>query len=325
MRVMKRVPGLIAILLLLAAADAAGQRAQLDSLRLAHDQAQRHVASVAAARQEAGAWAEELYRRIPAARAEGGGQLSEALRVAQNAADSLDALDARLAEALAAEHEARAAFREALELELERTLRRAEFAPPSEKAALSERARALAFEFAGLREPVLLPVAEVPDVAIEPGDGPQEIALKADFLADRAVQLRGAADVVSTEMARVQKRLQLQEEMAHLLAEVRLFDDAGVPPTATDQPDEVFGQDAVRTLCCDPVLDPNETGPADAAVVGAGRLDLPLLGEEGGVAPAVQPEGFVDQLARLRENLLRRAEVLERRSEEFRSLLQNRP
>ncbi|UCC49889.1 MAG: hypothetical protein JSV41_06985 [Gemmatimonadota bacterium] len=311
--------------LLLAAGEAAGQEAQLDSLRAAHDAAALRVAEVAAARQDAGAWADEGYRRIAPARAEGDTQLREALRAAQNAADSLDALDARLAEALAAEHEARVALREALESELERTLRRAEFAPPSEKAALSERARALAFEFAGLREPVLLPVAEVPDLAIEPGDGPQEIALKADFLADRAVQLRGAADVVSTEMARVQRRLQLQEEMAHLLAEVRLFDDAGVPPTAADQTDAVFGPGIERTLCCDLVLDPNETGPADAAVAGAGGLNLPMLGEEGGVAPAVQPEGFVDQLARLRENLLRRAEVLERRSEEFRSLLQYRP
>jgi hypothetical protein len=319
--------GTLGALLLVAAGEAAGQEARLDSLRAAHDEAAVRVAAVAAARQDAGAWADERYRRIAAARAEGDRQLREALRAAQNAADSLDALDARLAEALAAEHEARGAFREALELELERTLRRAEFAPRSEKTALSERARALAFEFAALREPVLLPVAEVPDVAIEPGDGPQEIALKADFLADRAVQLRGAADVVSAEMARVQKRLQLQEEMAHLLAEVRLFDDAGVPPTATDQPDEVFGQDVVREICCDPVsvLAANATGPADAAVAGAGGLNLPMLGEEGGVAPAVQPESFVDQLARLRENLLRRAEVLERRSEEFRSLLQNRP
>lgn len=326
MRVVKIVFGLLVALVLVAAQEAAGQEARLDSLRAAHDQAAFRLAGVAAARQDAGAWADEGYRRIAAARAEGDRQLREALRAAQHAADSLAALDAQLAEAVAAEHEARGAYRDALESEIERTLRRAEFAPPSEKAALSERARALAFEFAALREPVRLPAAEVPDIVIEPGDGPQEIALKADFLADRAVQLRGAADVVAAEMARVQKRARLQEEMEHLLAEVRLFDDAGVPPTASGQPDQVFGQDDIeRILCCDPLVDVRAMGPADAAVAPAGGLNLPVLGAGGAVTAPVQPERVFDQLARLRENLLRRAAVLERRSEDFRSLLQNRP
>ncbi|KPK83058.1 MAG: hypothetical protein AMS25_01465 [Gemmatimonas sp. SM23_52] len=322
MRVIKRVPGLIAILLLLATRDAAGQAAQLDSLRLTHDQAGRRVAAVAAARQEAGAWAEEHYRRISGARAEGGRELREALRAAQNAADSLAALDVRLAEALAAEHEARRAFAAALESDLQSTLRQAEAAAPFEKAALSERARGLAAELAVVQEPLRVPLAWVPDVAIELRDGPQEITLKADFLADRAGQLRSAAEVVTAEMDKARRRLGLQEEMDHLLAEVRLFDDAGVPPTATGEPGQ--GAEYGRELCCD-VLDPNQTGPADAPVATAGELNLPMLGEQGGVAVPVQPESVVDRLARLRENLLRRAEVLERRSEEFRSLLQNRP
>ena len=323
MKMMKRVPGLIAILLLLAAGDAAAQEAQLDSQRQAHDQAARRVAAVAAARQEAGVWAEEQYRRIPAARTEGGSELREALRVAQNAADSLAILDIQLAEALATEREARRAFAAALESELQSTLRRAEAAAPFEKAALSERAQELAAELAVVQEPLTVPLAWVPEVAIELRDGPQEITLKADFLADRADQLRSAAEVVTAEIDKARRRVGLQEEMDHLLAEVRLFDDAGVPPTATGEPDQ-GGETFSRSICCT-VLDPNATGPADAPVATAGELNLPMLGEQGGVAVPVQPESVVDRLARLRENLLRRAEVLERRSEEFRSLLQNRP
>ncbi|MGD2217675.1 MAG: hypothetical protein PVJ64_13050 [Gemmatimonadales bacterium] len=301
---------------------ALAQETRVDSLRSAHDEATARVSALAAARDSAQTWAERLYRLIPEARERGTDALRQTLAAAQFAADSLDALDASLAEALAAEREARGALVVALESELARTLDGAEVAPPIQKAALTQLAQSLASELAVIRSPLRLPATELPSVSVEPGDGPEEIALKADFLADRATQLRNAAEVVASEMTRAQRRGELQDEMRRLVAEVRLFDEAGLPPVAAEAGEDVTPENQVT-------LDATGTrlGPGDVAVAPAGEraLDLPILPVEGEVQLPLDQATLLDQLDRLREDLLRRAEALDRQAEEFRRLLRGPP
>jgi hypothetical protein len=302
--------------------DAAAQETRLDSLRLAQGEAATRVSELATAREGAQAWAEQLYRLIPEAREQGTDALRHTLAVAQFAADSLDALDASLAEALAAEREVRDALVAALEAELARTLDDAEIAPPVQKAALTQLAQSLASELAVIQTPLQLPATELPAVAVEPGDGPEEIALKADFLADRATQLRHAADVVASEMARAERRGELQDEMRRLVAEVRLFDEAGLPPVAAEAGGDVPPENQVLSD-----LTSLRVGPGDVAVAPAGEraLDLPILGIEGDVQLPADEATLLDQLDRLREDLLRRAELLDRQAAEFRRLLRGPP
>jgi hypothetical protein len=312
----------IALGLAIAIGDAAAQETRVDSQRLAHGEATARVAELATARDSAQAWAERLYRLIPEAREQGTKALRHTLAVAQFAADSLDALDASLAEALTAERQARGVLVSALESELERTLDDAEFAPPIQKAALTQLAQSLANELAVIQAPLQLPATELPAVAIEPGDGPEEIALKADFLSDRATQLRSAADVVASEMTRVERRGELQDEMRRLVAEVRLFDEAGLPPVAAEAGENVPPENQVLTD-----LTGTRVGPGDVAVAPAGEraLDLPILPVEGEVQLPLDEATLLDQLDRLREDLLRRAEALERQAEGFRQLLRGPP
>ncbi|UCC83911.1 MAG: hypothetical protein JSW46_02960 [Gemmatimonadota bacterium] len=311
----------IALGLAIAIGDAAAQETRVDSLRLARGAAAAHVSELVTARDSAQAWAERLYRLIPEAREQGTDALRHTLAVAQFAADSLDTLDASLAEALSAEREAREALIVELESELARTLDDAETAPPIQKAALTQHAQSLASELAAIRAPLQLPATELPTVAVEPGDGPEEIALKADFLSDRATQLRSAADVVASEITRVERRGELQDEMRRLVAEVRLFDEAGLPPVAAEA-----GETENVTQ---PTFDETSTrlGPGDVAVAPAGEraLDLPILPVEGDVQLPLDEATLLDQLGRLREDLLRRAEALDRQAEEFRRLLRGPP
>lgn len=312
----------IALGLAIAIGDAAAQETRVDSLRLAHGEAAVRVADLATARDSTQAWAERLYRLIPEAREQGTDALRHTLAVAQFAADSLDSLDASLAEALTAERQARGALVSALESELERTLDDAESAPPIQKAALTQLAQSLANELAVIQAPLQLPATELPTVAIEPGDGPEEIALKADFLSDRATQLRSAADVVASEITRVERRGELQDEMRRLVAEVRLFDEAGLPPVAAEAGENVPPENQVLTD-----LTGTRVGPGDVAVAPAGEraLDLPILPVEGEVQLPLDEATLLEQLERLREDFLRRAEVLERQAEEFRQLLRGPP
>jgi hypothetical protein len=312
----------IALGLAIAIGDATAQEARLDSLRRSQDEAASRVSEFAAARDGAQAWAERLYRLIPEAREQGTDALRHALAVAQFAADSLDALDASLAEALAAEREAREALVAELDSELELTLRAAEVAPPAEMAMLTDLAQSLAVELAGIQKPLRLPATELPAVAIQPGDGPEEIILKADFLSDRAAGLRSAADVVSAEISRVQRRDRLQDEMRRLVAEVRLFDEAGLPPVSAQGEDRTF--EPVPEQVIEPIT-PASVGDAPVAPAGERALDLPILPLEGEVQLPLDEETLLDQLERLREDLLRRAEALERRAEEFRRLLRGPP
>jgi hypothetical protein len=312
----------IALGLAVAIGDAAAQETRVDSLRSAHGEATARVSELAIARDSAQAWAERLYRVIPQAREQGTDALRHTLAVAQFAADSLDALDASLAEALTAEREVREALVVELESELARTLSDAEIAPPVQKAALTQLAQSLAGELAVFQAPLQLPATELPAVAIEPGDGPEEIALKADFLSDRATQLRNAADVVGSEMTRVERRGDLQEEMRRLVAEVRLFDEAGLPPVAAEAGGDVTPENQVLT-------DPTglRVGPGDVAVAPAGEraLDLPILPVEGELQLPLDEATLLEQLDRLREDLLRRADALDRQAEEFRQLLRGPP
>lgn len=301
---------------------ALAQESRLDSLRLAHGDAVAGVSELLTARDAAQSWAEGLYRLIPEAREQGTDALRHTLAVAKFAADSLDALDAALADAAAAERQARGALSAALEIELGRTLDDAEIAPPVQKAALTQLAQSLANELADLQAPLRLPTTELPALAVEPGDGPEEIALKADFLADRATQMRSAADVVDSEITRVERRGELQDEMRRLVAEVRLFDEAGLPPVAAEAGDEVPPENQV-------LLDPTglRVNPGDVAVAPAGEraLDLPILPVEGEVQLPLDGATLLEQLNGLRDDLLRRAEALERQAEEFRRLLRGPP
>ncbi|UCC71522.1 MAG: hypothetical protein JSV86_14165 [Gemmatimonadota bacterium] len=318
---MTHAPYSLALALALAINGAAlAQETSLDSLRDTHTLAAQRVAELAAARDSAEAWAEELFRLIPEARERDTGTLRQTLAVAQFAADSLDSLDASLARALAAEREARGALIRALESELERTLSAAEVAPPGEKVLLTERAQQLANELAGIQEPLELPATELPAIAVGPGDGPEEIALKADFLSDRAGQLRNAADVVAGEMSRMQRRDRLHEEMRRLVAEVRLFDEAGLPPVAAEGEEGTSEQSTFDNL-------DGRTEPGDVPVALAGEraLDLPIPSVEGQVQEPVDEETLREQLERLRADLLRRAEALERQAAEFRRLLRGPP
>ncbi|NIN70400.1 MAG: hypothetical protein GTO46_00400 [Gemmatimonadetes bacterium] len=311
----------IAIAIAIVGDDAAAQETRVDSLRTAHGEATARVSELVIARDGAQAWAERLYRLIPEAREQGTDALRQTLAVAQFAADSLDTLDALLAEALGAERDVRAALVVELESELARVLDDAELAPPIQKVALTQLAQSLASELAAIRAPLQLPATELPTVAVEPGDGPEEIALKADFLSDRATQLRNAADVVASEITRVERRGELQDEMRRLVAEVRLFDEAGLPPVAAEAGEtenvtqSTFDQTSTRL------------GPGDVAVAPAGEraLDLPILPVEADVQLASDEATLLDQLDRLREDLLRRAEVLDRQAEEFRRLIRGPP
>lgn len=290
--------------------------AVLDSLRRAHDAVSRRVTEVAEARERAAAWAEERYRLIAAAREEERGALRDALAAAQVASDSLATLDQRLSAAVAAERQAREALAAALEGELERTVSAVERAPADRKAALLERARRLSAESAELQQPLRVPTAELPVVVVEPGDGPEEIALKADFLADRATQYRSAADAVAEEMSRVQRRSQLRDEMRRLVAEVRLFDQTGVPPAAAAG---AAGTDVPLSEA-----DPNLPGGDGRAITSVGApLDLPLRSLESNPPARAEPRSAMEQLMLLRADLQRRAEALEEQAEAVRRSLRD--
>jgi len=299
------------------------QQANLDSLRTLHSAAQSRVDTLVAGRQSALAWAEVLYRAIPAARGEGRNELRDALRAAQVAADSLAILDARLAEALLAQKEARQALAVALEQELEGVLIRAEFAHESPlKAELLLRARELAIELTSVQGPLELPATDLPRVTVGPGDGPEEIQLKADFLDDRAAQLRRAAEVVSAELDSRNKRAELQAEMRRLVAEVRLFDQARVPPAgarAAEQrgatTDQQFSEATTDARA--------EEVPSLVRPLSDRGVDLPgsaAAGEERGEGRSV-----ADRLLRLSQELLRRAAGLEARAEEIRAMMRGPP
>jgi hypothetical protein len=61
------------------------------------------------------------------------------------------------------------------------------------------------------------------------------------------------------------------------------------------------------------------------APAGERALDLPILPVEGEVQLPLDEATLLEQLERLREDFLRRAEVLERQAEEFRQLLRGPP
>ncbi len=326
---MRRATSLIAIGLWLCAAPLAGQSdrgtpdsadlpqsfAVLDSLRQGQELAARRVADLAAARERAAAWAEERYRLIADAREQGRDALRDALAAAQISSDSLAVLDQRLSVAVALERGTRQALATALEAELERTISAAERSPPDRKTALLERASRLSAELAASQRPLQVPAAELPAVAVEAGDGPEEIALKADFLADRAAQYRRAADAVAEEVSRVQRRNQLREEMRRLVAEVRLFDQTGVPPAAA----AAAGSEAPAVVSERTQLSADEATAAPANV----PLDLTLRSLETNPPVRAEPRSLMEQLALLRADLLRRAEALESQAQSFRLLLRD--
>lgn len=304
------------------------QQANLDSLRRAHLTAQTRVGELMSVRDSALVWAESRYRAITDARREGGGALRDALRAAQVAADSLAVLDAWFAAAVETERQARATFAAALERNLEAVLVRAELAADQRaKAAALARARALALELTRVQEPFELPATDMPQLRVEPADGPEEIRLKADFLADRAAQLRTSAEVVDQEVKKRLKRTELQTEMQRLVAEVRLFDQARVPPA---------GSGAERVGAADGGGDgdaPLSTELGSGSGAGEPTDLAPALAErgvdlEGDTGPGVRGDGrrsVIEQLRQLRLSLLRRAEALQARSEEIRSMLRGPP
>lgn len=272
----------------------------LDSLRARSAAAARRVTALAEQRERTAVWAEAQYRGIAEARRRGGAALRPALREAQTAADSLAALDRSLAEAVRDAEAVRSALAAGVQAELERTVAAAERARPPDRATLTARARALSDELQRLRRPVTLPATDVPAVVVRPTDGPAEIALKADFLTDRAAQLRSAAEVLAGEGGRERRRAELQDEVERLVAQTRLFGETDVPPPAVP-----FGGQG------------GEPRPVDTPV--------PLAPSRGGPADrAGDPRAASDRLDRLRAELLRRAAELERQSGEVRRLLRER-
>ncbi len=300
------------------------QEPTLEPLRLVHAQAQARAADLADQRDRVAVWAEEQYRLIPEARQRGDKELRAALRLAQLAADSLAILDDRIAVALLAEREARGVLAVALEIELERTLAAAESADPARKLVLTERARTLAAELEGWQRPFQLPAPDLPAVTVQPTNGPQEITLKADFLADRALQLRSAAAVVDRELSRINRRARLQEEIRRLVAEVRLFDVTGVPPSITTD-DGTNGESGIDDI--DPGV--GLSAPADIPVAITPPvervLDLPVQTTDRSVSTTPTRATTLQRLARLRGDLLQRAQVLERQSQQIRSRLRREP
>ncbi len=288
--------------------------AALDSLRRAHEAGSRRVAELAGAREQAAAWAEERYRQIAAARDQSGDALREALAAAQIASDSLAALDRRLSASADFERRARQALAAALETEFEATVSAADRAPTDRRNALLERAGLLSAELAALQRPLQLPAAELPVVVVEVGDGPEEIALKADFLADRAAQYRSAAEAVAEELAKTERRDQLRDEMRRLVSEVRLFDQTGVPPAAATG---ATGNEA-PTGAGDQGLGVDDRNPAANV-----PLDLTLRSLESNVPGRAEPRSVTEQLALLRADLLRRAEALENQARIIRRLLRD--
>lgn len=315
---------LVIILCLLAAASSLrGQEARLDSLRRSHAAAEAELEALVARRDSARAWADARYQAIPTARAEGGAELREALRAAQVAADSLAVLDALLGDALASQELAREALVDALEVELEAVLYRAEFAnEPEAKADLLQEARELATELTRVQTPLELPDPDLPAVTVDPSDGPEEIALKADFLVDRAAQLRRAAEVVSGELEKRSKRAELQAEMRRLIAEVRLFDLARVPPSGSQAADAAQTAENRSSEFNAPAIAQDEVPPLERPLVERG-VDLPTSG--GPSADPGRERSVADELRRLRAELLRRAEALEARAQEIRQMLRAPP
>lgn len=295
-------------------ADLTQRSAVLDSLRRAHEAGSRRVAELAGARERAAAWAEEAYRQIAAAREQKGNALRDALAAAQIASDSLAVLDQRLNAAATYERRARQALTTTLEAELEQTVSAADRAPADRRNALLERAGRLSAELTALQRPLQVPAAELPVVVVEVGDGPEEIALKADFLSDRAGQYRSAAEAVAEELARTERRDQLREEMRRLVTEVRLFDQTGVPPAAATGAtgNETPTREGDQALAVD-----ERTSPANVP------LDLTLRSLESNPPGRTEPRSVTEQLALLRAELLRRAEALENQARTIRRLLRD--
>jgi hypothetical protein len=303
------------------AGEVRAQDTRLDSLRNIYAGAAESAAILAMERERIAEWADEQYGLIPEARSQGDDELRDVLRSAQIAADSLALLDLLFARAMIAAADARRALAAALEAELETVLTVAEYSRPETRTQLIAEARNLAVELEQMQQPLTLTVAEAPAIIVEPGDGPEEIALKADFLDDRASQLRRAADVVAGEMAQIQRRGELQAEVRRLVAEVRLFDAAGIPPSVLDR-------EAARPVETDPTGDRLTEALGDPVPppppTGQPALDIPLVTADDEVAARGDPASASERLARLRLDLLRRAEALERQAEEVRRLLDER-
>jgi hypothetical protein len=327
-----KLESLIVVLSALAfASPMRGQGTGLDSLRVVHAEAVRLAAALAGERARTAGWAEEQYARIPEARQADAKTLRVALRDAQRAADSLAVLDTFLEVTLSAEGEARGALAAALEAALEETLIEAEYAEAERKTILTERARRLAIELTSMQQSLALPSAELPNVTVDPSDGPEEIALKADFLDDRAVQLRNAAEVIDDEMERMRRQGQLHDEMRRLVAEVRLFDQLGVPPAVAEVDQADDGSPAEQS----PLIDPQDFDgqiatarlPADVAVSATGEpaLEVSVSPVERGIDAPPDRRTLMERLTRLRAELVLRAVALERQAEEVRRQLEEPP
>jgi len=323
---LKRIAWSAVTAALVAAAPLGGQAGPpaLDSLRARTTAAAQRVTALAEQRERAAAWADEQYRAIAEARRRDPKALRPALRQAQTAADSLARLDRRLDEAVRAADAARQALAAGLQAELERTVAAAERARPPDKATLTARARALSDELQRTRRPVDLPPTDVPAVVVRPTDGPAEIELKADFLADRATQLRSAADVLAGEITRERRRAELQDEVERLVAQTRLFDETDVPPPSV----ELGAQGTERRPVDTPVPLAPDRGARAPPPAAAGAAPGGTPGgrpEPTDPVSAGDPRTASDRLTRLRADLLRQAAALERQSGEIRRLLRDQP
>jgi hypothetical protein len=300
-----------AVALLLTAPVARAQTPELHTLRLNQLMTSRQVTALAAERDRTFAWMTTLCAEIPAARDLGDDELSRTLGEAQYAADSVALLNEQLAEAIPEARQACTELCTALEAELARLRGDAERATGERQLDLEDRARVIEAEIEYSRR--ALPTPGIPSVTIEPGEGLAVASARADSLCDCADRLRNAAKIVAGERTRFIRRAALHEEMRLLIAEIRLFDEAGIPPSSET------GADGL-----DPTITPGSDCPASCAVappIVPGDVPITIDAAVGGAIGVGENQPLpvtAGSLDRLQRELLGHAEALEVRAAELR-------
>lgn len=296
---------------LLTATVARAQTPELHTLRLNQLMISRQVSALAAERDRTFAWMTGLCAEIPAARELGDDALSRALGEAQYAADSVALLNQQLAEAVPTARQACTELCSALEAELTRLRDEAERATDERRPELEDRARAIEAEIESTRR--ALPAPGIPSVKVQPAEGVAVAEAKADSLCECAHRLRSAAAIVTDERTHLIRLAALHEEMRLLIAEIRLFDEAGIPPSSE------AGTDGL-----DPTITPGADCPASCAVappIVPGDVPItidPAVGGAIGVSGGQPLPVTASSLERLQRELLTHAEALETLAAELR-------
>lgn len=305
------LPLAAAVAILLTAPIARAQAPELYTLRLNQALTSRQVTALAAERDRTFAWMSSLCQDITEARERGDDALSLALGEAQYAADSVALLNQQLADAVSAAARACAELRAALEIELARLHAEASNATEERRPQLLEQARRIEDEVEGIRRPAA--ASGIPNVTLDPDDDVYAASTRADSLCGCAARLRSAAEIVVEERDHLIRLASLHEEMRLLIAEIRLFDEAGIPPSAE------AGADGI-----DPTITPGADCPASCAVappIVPGDVPIaidPAVGVAVGISDGQPLPVTAASLDRLQRELLGHAEALEQSAAELR-------